>query len=193
MKINFKFLITFLFLFVFAFSSSLCIQNKALARIDRQEAKRIALHHAGVAPQHATFDSVELKRGRHHDTFEIEFYTHNREYEYTIRASDGKILDFSQEKRDNRHNHKPEGKRINQDEAIRIALRHANVSPREATFQLIEFERSRNIDTYEIDFYTHEAEYEYTINAHNGNVMEFSKESRGHRPPSSSSNIRKQL
>lgn len=195
-KFNHKTLLTFSFIFLCIFASSLCIQTDAFARITRNEAKHIALRHAGVAPQHATFESIELEEGRrngHNDRFELEFYTHNREYEYTIRASDGKILDFSEEKRDkrdNRHNRRPQDNWINQDEAIRIALRHANVSPREATFQVIELDRGRNKDTYEIDFYTHDMEYEYTINAHNGNVVDFSKESRGHRPPPPASNHR---
>lgn len=182
--VNFKPLMTCALLLAFTFTSSLCISHDALAQVSRQEAKQIALRHANVLPQHATFEKIEVKQGRNGDKYEIEFYTHEREYEYTIRIHNGNIIDFSSEKRDHRRQ-KPKNHAISQDEAIRIALRHADVSPKQATFTKIELDRGKNNDKYEIEFYTNHNEYEYEINAQSGKIIDFSQKMRGHHPPKS--------
>ncbi len=68
-----------------------------LVTISQERAKEIVLAHAGVEAEDARFtDRIELDYERETDTYvyEIEFSANRVEYEYTINAVDGTIIDF---------------------------------------------------------------------------------------------------
>ncbi len=58
------------------------------------EAKEIALGHAGVSASAANFEKAELDYDNGIYTYEIEFYSGNTEYEYEIDANSGTVLDY---------------------------------------------------------------------------------------------------
>ncbi len=66
--------------------------------ITPEEAKRIALDHAGVAAADAIFDRTErdFDNGIYH--YEVEFRVGFTEYEYDIHAESGAILSFDQDR-----------------------------------------------------------------------------------------------
>lgn len=64
--------------------------------------------------------------------------------------------------------------KITQNEAVNIALKHANVDRSEISFLHIEKEFDNGITVYEIDFNVDLFEYDYTINEANGEILEYS-------------------
>ena len=67
------------------------------AYITVDQAKKIALDHAGLSEQEVRFTSSKFEDDKEEKEFEIEFYVGNVEYEYDIDAVTGRILDFSKE------------------------------------------------------------------------------------------------
>lgn len=61
------------------------------------KAKSIALKHAGLSASSVTFTKAKLDREDGIRIYEIEFYSRTQEYEYEIKATNGKILDFDVE------------------------------------------------------------------------------------------------
>ena len=65
------------------------------AMISEQEAKQIALNHAGLTEEQVTFvkSSIDYDNGR--QNYDIEFYTHDqKEYDYEIDPYTGEILEY---------------------------------------------------------------------------------------------------
>ena len=71
-------------------------QEKADVGIDR--AKAIAVGHAGVKSSDVVFSKAKLERDDGKLVYEIEFYSNYAEYEYTIDASSGTILEYETDK-----------------------------------------------------------------------------------------------
>lgn len=65
--------------------------------ISVDEAKRIALSHAGLTSSQVTFKRTELEVDNGVQKYEIEFYYNNREYSYEINAKTGAILSYEQD------------------------------------------------------------------------------------------------
>ncbi len=68
--------------------------------ISLEQAKSIALNHAGLTASQVRFKKAELEREDGAQLYEIEFMTGDLEYEYEIRASDGTILDWDRDDND---------------------------------------------------------------------------------------------
>ena len=67
-------------------------------QITEQEAKEIALTHAGLSENLVTFTTVELEADDANIHYDIEFITDNQqEYHYEIDSSNGKILEYDVE------------------------------------------------------------------------------------------------
>lgn len=71
-------------------------QEKADVGIDR--AKAIAVGHAGVKSSDVVFSKAKLERDDGKLVYEIEFYSNYAEYDYTIDASSGTILEYETDK-----------------------------------------------------------------------------------------------
>ncbi len=69
-------------------------QPSAGAQIDLARAKEIAAEHAEADMDDVTFKEAKKDSEDGADVYEIEFYYFGREYEYKIRCSDGKILEY---------------------------------------------------------------------------------------------------
>ena len=67
--------------------------------ISSSKARQIALNHAGATSSTATRIHVELDR--EDNEYQVEFIYNNREYDYEINATTGKILDYDSERLDN--------------------------------------------------------------------------------------------
>lgn len=140
-------------------TSSSSNQSKA---ITKDQAKTIAMNHAGVK----TVKNYQIKEDTDdgQKEYEIEFLSGNYQYEYTIRVSDGRILD-SEKKNVGTVN-------ITAEQAKQKALDHAKVS--KANAKKLEAELDKQY--YEVSFTAGKYEYEYHIDASNGKVLYHEKE-----------------
>ena len=64
------------------------------ASIGEEEAKSIAVNHAGFALADVNLLKVKLDMEDGKTVYEVEFYKENKEYDYTIDASTGTILEY---------------------------------------------------------------------------------------------------
>ena len=106
--------------------------------------------------------------------YEVEFYKGNREYDYTIDAATGKIVEVDY---DAENYSKPSSTSvISADEARKIALKHAGVSSSNVRYEKTELDYDDGRQKYEIEFRVGNMEYEYEIDATNGNVLKAEKD-----------------
>ncbi|MGN0735004.1 MAG: PepSY domain-containing protein [Anaerovoracaceae bacterium] len=140
--------------------------------------------------------------------YDVDFTVNGYEYEYTIKASDGKILEAQREKikaddtekvvadktdastsstPDNGSSSEgtgtsstdnPSSKYIGVDKAKSIALKDAGVSASSVTFTKAKLDKDDGVTVYEIEFYSGDTEYEYEINATSGAIRERDSEHR---------------
>ncbi len=77
------------------FFSACSGQNTDAAEISEEKAREIALSHAGVNADQATFikSHIDLDNGK--KVYDVEFYTADgKEYDYEIDTASGNILDY---------------------------------------------------------------------------------------------------
>lgn len=170
----------------------------AESSISLEKAIEIALAHAGVSRDDASFTKTQLDSTDKVPHYEIDFIADGKEYDYEVAVSSGKILESDVEKADKDDlsanpdkTAAPEvskgGINVNEpttekngfisvDEAKTKALKDAGVAYSDAIFEKAEFDGDDLIPHYDIEFYADGYEYDYEINAKNYNVIEKSKE-----------------
>ena len=151
--------------------------------IGAEKAKSIALSHAGLTSSQVTFVKVERDWDDGRLTYEVEFYQDGKEYDYEIAASDGTVLsvDYDAESyRYQQHGQNSTGGQGNNapsdlltaEQAKAIALEKAGLSSGDVTFQKAELDRDDGCWEYELEFRSGRTEYEYTIHATTGAVLD---------------------
>ncbi len=159
-------------------SVSLSTLQETATMLTREEAKVIALEHAGVTE---VFDlEIELDKDSGILHYEVDFETAEAEFDYEIEAYTGEILKSRKEEREAKPVTTPEANtptteqtKLTAEEAKAIALNHAGVTE---VFDLdIELEKEKGVLYYEIDFDTADAEYDYAIEAYTGEILKSKK------------------
>ena len=143
--------------------------------IGSEKAKSIALNHAGVTSSTAKFVKVERDRDDGRLTYDVEFYAGNKEYDYEILASDGTILSYDADIEGYRipsSTSSSSSGYISVERAKEIALQHAGLSSSGVNFDKAEFDHDDGRAEYEIEFHHNFREYEYTIDAASGTILE---------------------
>ncbi len=143
------------------------------------EAKAAALKDAGLSESDVTFKKTELDNSHGTQVYDIEFYTSDTKYDYEIDASNGTVLEKNIEQFQSRTN--PTDSTINNsrndyigvDRAKEIALNHAQLSESDVQFAKAKLENDDGEVEYEIEFYSGRTEYDYTIDAVSGNIIEY--------------------
>lgn len=149
-------------------------QTPANEKISVDTAKNNALTDAGVSASAVTFTKVKLDHDDGIFVYDIEFYTTGHEYEYEIDASTGAILDKEVEALETAPKQQDTGSYIGVEKAKSIALGHAGVS--DVTYTKAKLENEDGQAVYEIEFRKDGAEYEYTIRATDGTILEYDLE-----------------
>ena len=142
--------------------------------IGLEAAKSAALADAGVNAADTTF--TEQKRDRDDGVlvYDIDFYTSDMKYEYEIDAATGAVRERKSERRNNQTQTGTTD--IGLEAAKQIAFEHAGVSAGEVYLSKAKYENDDGIRVYEIEFYKDRMEYEYTIHATTGRILEFDAE-----------------
>lgn len=139
--------------------------------IGAEAAKAAALKHAGISAANATFVQVERDWDDGRLVYEVEFYAGGKEYDYEIAAADGAVLDYDYDA----EYYAPSsstGSAMSVDEAKAIALKHAGLSAAQVTFEKAELDRDDGRLEYELEFRSGGVEYEYTLDAVSGAILE---------------------
>lgn len=148
--------------------------NPAADYIGETRAKEIALEHAGVAEANVTELETDFDFDDGMYLYEVEFAYGERDYEYELVASTGKIYsleidDFAvivPEPVDSSITY------ISAEQAKEIALNDGGATAENAMFTKVKFDKDNGVHIYEIEFTADGTEYEYEINAVSGAIIE---------------------
>ena len=159
-----------------------------------------------VALQDAGFKAENVSNlSAHYDTedgtsvYEVSFTANGFEYEYIIKASNGKILEADRDavkdsapkdtktKQPAKSETTSSGDGISLKEAKNIALKHAGISSSEATFVKAKKDYEDGIQVYEIEFYRGNTEYDYELRVSNGEIISYDKDIENYSIPSKNS------
>ncbi len=145
--------------------------------ISVEAAKQKALDDAGVKAGDAVFVKAYYDADDIVPHYDVKFEANGYEYEYEIKASDGKVIekDVDREARPAGNPSKQE-EYISADKAKAIAYEHASVKAADVKFSKAELDRDDLIAHYEVEFVAGNFEYEYEINAESGKVIASDKE-----------------
>lgn len=152
------------------------------AGIGLEAAKEIALADAGLTAADVTFTKERYEREDFVYVYEIDFYTSTQEYDYEINADTGEIYSRSVESfQTGAQENTGSGTNANHsyigvDAAKSAALSHAGVSADSATFSKAKLDNDDGRMEYEIEFYAGGMEYDYTIDAFDGTILEYDSE-----------------
>ena len=67
--------------------------------------------------------------------------------------------------------------KITSDKAKEIALNHANLSQNQVSYINAYLDYDDGIQVYDVSFYVNDVEYSYEINAQNGNIVSYERDS----------------
>ena len=148
------------------------------ADIGEQAAQTAALNHAGISESQTS--SLQVKRdyddGRLE--YEVEFWVGNTEYDYKIDGATGAVRESEQKSHGAAGSTGSTGSTgdVGSQAALAAALSHAGVS-QDQTYDL---EVQQDYDDgrleYEIEFKAGGWEYEYTINAADGSILDYERD-----------------
>ena len=155
--------------------------------IGRESAKNIALGYSNLLAKDVTFIRAELDYEDGRWVYDVEFYTDNKEYDFEIDATTGKVLDVDY---DVDGWTRPETtKDIGLEEAKAIALKDAGLKANQVKFVKAGTDYDDGRKYYEVEFYKGNREYDYTIDATTGKIVEVDYDAENYSKPSSTSVI----
>lgn len=146
--------------------------------ITEDEAKKVALEHAGIKESDVTNLKIKLDTEDGIKEYEVEFFSGNTEYDYDINAISGEIIsfdndvedDFDDDMNDN-NNAADSSNLITEDEAKEVAFKDAGIEEADAKSLRIKLDTDDGVKEYEVEFYTADKEYDYEINASTGKIL----------------------
>lgn len=140
-----------------------------------EEAKSAALNHAGLKSSEVTFTEAKLDYDDGRAEYDIEFYSAADEYEYEINAATGAVIKYSKEALErpamNTAATVNDGE-ITIEEAKAIALEYAGLTADDVKFTKAKLDYDDGRAEYEIEFRYGRKEYEFTIEAATGKILE---------------------
>ena len=170
------------------------------AYIGVEAAKSAAFAHAGLDASQVTMGEVDFDYEDGRMVYELEFYANGAEYEYDIDASTGAVVKSSQEGGRTQtgsgagsggaSGNVPSGAGsgtaqsgaggtsadIGREAALAAALNHAGVSQDQVYGLEVKQEYDDGRLEYEIEFKTGSWEYEYTISAADGTILDYERD-----------------
>lgn len=150
----------------------------ASAVLTESQAKSVALADAGLSENEVTFLYAELDKEDSIHVYDIEFYTAQAEYDYEISAVDGTVRERNINVFDTNNVSAEASGNISVDSAKQIAVEHAGLSIDQVQFSKAKLENDDGKMEYEIEFYHTNVEYEYSIDAVSGQILEYDSDYR---------------
>lgn len=150
--------------------------SAAQASISEEEARNAALADAGVDASDATFITTRLDYDDGRSVYDVEFYTATQEYDYEIDATTSAVYSKKTESFQtgtSGADANAASASISVDDAKAAAVADAGLSLSDVTFSKAKLERDDGRTLYEIEFYQGSTQYEYSIDATTGAVLEY--------------------
>ena len=146
--------------------------------ISKADARSRALQDAGGKAGEATFTKTKLDYENGKQVYEIEFVTATMEYDYELDAESGAVIERKSERLEIQiqEQSKPSASYIGVDRAKSIALSHAGFQAGSVTFTKAKLENDDGASVYEIEFRKGSTEYDYSIDAYKGTILEWDKD-----------------
>lgn len=144
--------------------------------ISGEEAFAAVLAHAGLTEADVTVTENHLGWDDGVQEYDIDFYTDSKEYDYTVNAQTGEVRSYSIEARKQAGTASDAGSVIGEDAALAAALKHAGLGSGDVSRTRTELDRDDGRTVYEVEFRSGGYEYEYTVNAADGSILEHQKE-----------------
>lgn len=151
-------------------SSSKNSSTSTSSQISASKAKSIAFNDAGLKESEVYDLEVELDRDNGTLHYDVSFEKDGKDYDYEINAKTGKIISVE------KPNATTSEAKISKSKAKSTALSHAGVKESEISRYEVELEKDDGIWKYEISFNVGRTEYDYTINAETGKIIESEKD-----------------
>ncbi|AGS34339.1 hypothetical protein B841_04280 [Corynebacterium maris DSM 45190] len=144
--------------------------------ISKERSLEIAHEHAGITADQVThLDDHELDSDDGRQIWEIEFHADGYEHEFDIDARTGEVLDYERDREDDDAPAPAQpgpNDRLSGEQALQIAVDHAGVgAPSHVDDLELDSDDGRQI--WEIEFHAGGLEYEYDVDAHSGDILEF--------------------
>lgn len=144
--------------------------------ISSSKAQSIACAHAGVADTKVVFVKNELDYDDGKAIYEIEFYYGTTEYDYEIDAATGKIISYDKEIENFQVSDITTGQYISKEKALEIAKNHAKLSSSQLSGSKVKMDYDDGRMEYEVELFTKTGEYEYTLDAKTGKILEYDQD-----------------
>lgn len=141
--------------------------------IDEEKAKEKALEDAGIQDENVRFVRVELDNDDIVWHYDIEFIIGNTEYDYDIKADDGRVLGKDIDVGKSEIVAPVVSTEITREQAKQIVLNKAGLSEIEVNFQKIELDKDDESLKYEIEFKKGNKEYDADIDASTGAIIKW--------------------
>ncbi len=142
--------------------------------ITLEQAKTIALNDAGLTD--ADFKKAKMDYDDGRTVYEIEFVYDNKEYDYEIDSSTGRILDtdieYKNKNSGNKNSSSDTAYNITAAEAESIALKSGGVSRSDVKYIHSYIDNDDGRTVYEVEFLVNNTEYEYKIDVNSGAILE---------------------
>ena len=145
--------------------------TSSTADIGEAKAKSVALSHAGISESDTSYIYAKKDWDDGRSVYDVEFWADGKEYDYEILASNGTILsyDYDAEYQWNGSS-STSGDTISTEKVKSIVTDRAGVS---GTFRELKLERDDGRTVYEGEMRSGRTEYEFTIDAYTGAVLEW--------------------
>lgn len=155
-------------------------QASAGAYLPQEEAKAIALAHAGVQESDVLGYEIEFDYDDGRMVYEIEFNTQGAKFEYEIDATNGSIVEFKRKdtggasagsSSSGSGSSGGNSAFIGEAQAKTIALAHAGLAEADVTFvKFVQYEK-KGVELYDMIFLSATHKYTYHINAITGEII----------------------
>ncbi|MFC3928681.1 PepSY domain-containing protein [Streptococcus caprae] len=160
---------------------SIVSTTQSQAGISGEEAQEIALKDAGLTSATYISNHQDFEDGQ--DVYDVTIRTEDTEYDYTISAKDGSILSKDQESLGQTtkiasESNTTQTTSLSNDQAKTKALEAAGLAESAASNLKIELDQENGRAVYEVSFddLTKQLDYDYTIDANSGEILEQSQE-----------------
>ena len=158
-------------------SSAVATAQTVTGTVDEEMAQKIALEHAGVKATDATITKSKLDYEGRHQVYEIEWYAGGKKYDYEIAVDTGEILSSGyDEKTSGWSGSNSSNVTVSEADAKQTALGRVSGATQKDIYEW-KFDYDDGRPEYEGKIIYGGTEYDFTIDASSGAVIEWEAES----------------